>query len=173
MTDIAIERADAADTGSVVALLDAAAEWQRDQGIDLWTPGQFSEDVRETIAKDDLYVRRRDGVIVGCFMLDEGSARMSRWLIEHGRRPARSVVGRLTVAREFAGHGLGMELLRAADQLASSRGIAFLRLECPSDNQGLRRYYVGAGFTHIGDNDLPGANGEPWVSSVYERPTRP
>ena len=171
MTDITIERAHAADAGSVVALLDAAAEWQRDHGIDLWTPGQFNEDVRQTTAKGDLYVCRRQGVIVGCFMLDEGSARMSRWLTDHGRRPERGVVGRLTVTRESAGQGLGMELLRAADQLASSRGIAFLRLECPADDQGLRRYYVGAGFTHIGDNDLPGPKGEPWVSSVYERPT--
>jgi len=166
-----VDRAVIPDVGSVLALLDAAAEWQRTRGIDLWKPGQFEEDVRETIANSDLYVARRDGVIVGCCMLDEGSARMTRWLVEHGREPSRGVIGRLAVAREAAGQGLGIRLLREAARLAWAQGITFVRLECPSDNEGLRRYYVEARFTYCGDNDLPGPNGEPWVSSVYERPT--
>jgi RimJ/RimL family protein N-acetyltransferase len=63
-----------------------------------------------------------------------------------------------------------MHLLSAADRLASHQGIPVLRLEFPSGNEGLRRYYLRAGFSHVGDNDRPGPNGEPWVSSVFERP---
>lgn len=171
VTRIAIARAEVADVASVVALLDAAAKWQQRRGIDLWKPGQFGEDVRQTVADGDLFVARRDGALVGCFMLDEGSPRMTQWLNEHGRQPERGVVGRLAVAPDLMGQGFGIELLREADHLASSQGNAFLRLECPSENEGLRRYYVDAAFTYCGDNDLPGPNGEPWVSSVYERPT--
>lgn len=169
--EITIDRAAPSDTERIVDLLDAAARWQKSQGIDLWEPGSFDEDVRGTIAAGDLHVAWQNGTVVGCFMLDEGSSRVTRWLAEHGREPTPGVVGRLAVAREVAGRGLGLELLAEADRLAAARGIAFLRLECPSDNEGLRRYYLEAGFTSCGDNDRPGPNGEPWVSSIFERPT--
>ena len=168
---LTIDRATPSDAERIVDLLDAAARWQKSQGIDLWEPGSFDEDVRGTISAGDLYVARRDGAVIGSFMLDEGSSRLMRWLTEHGREPTPGVVGRLAVAREVAAQGLGWELLAEADRLAAARGIEFLRLECPSDNEGLRRYYLEAGFTYCGDNDRPGPNGEPWVSSIFERPT--
>ena len=165
-----IDRARSFDLEAVVQLLDAAAVWQQGVGIDLWRPGTFKEDVRATIGAGDLYVARDNGAIIGCFMLDEGSPRLTRWLTEHGRRADRGVVGRLTVARHAAGRGLGLELLREAGRRASREGVAFLRLECPSDNERLRRYYEDAGFTYCGDNDQPGPNGERWVSSIFEKP---
>jgi len=168
---LTIDRATPFEAERVVDLLDAAARWQKSQGIDLWEPGSFDEDVRDTIAAGDLYVARRDGAVIGCFMLDEGSSRLTRWLTEHGRAPTPGVVGRLAVAREVGGQELGFALLAEADRLAAARGIEFLRLECPSDNEGLRRYYLRAGFTYCGDNGRPGPNGEPWVSSIFERPT--
>jgi ribosomal protein S18 acetylase RimI-like enzyme len=164
-----IERATPAIAAEVVALLDEAARWQQARRIDLWKPGRFDQDVRQTIANGDLYVGRRNEAIVGCFMLDDGSPRFTRWLVEHDREPSRGVIGRLAVSRELAGQGLGAQLIDEAERIASSQGIASLRLECPSDNDGLRRYYRRAGFSYCGDNDLPGPNGEPWVSSVYER----
>jgi predicted N-acetyltransferase YhbS len=166
-----IDLATPSDAEAIVELLDTAAGWQKSKGIDLWEPGSFDEDVRETIAAGDLHVARLDGAVVGCFMLDEGSSRLTRWLTENGREPTPGVVGRLAVAREVAGRGLGLELLAEADRLAAARGVEFLRLECPSDNEGLRRYYLDTGFTHCGDNDRPGPNGEPRVSSIFERPT--
>jgi ribosomal protein S18 acetylase RimI-like enzyme len=171
VSDLKIHRATPAAAADVIALLDAAATWLRSRGIDMWEPGRFEQDVRDTIGNGDLYVARGDGVIVGCFMLDAGPPRMTRWLTQHDRRPTRGVIGRLAVARHAAGRGLGLELLAEAQQIATVDGIAFVRLDCPSDNERLRRYYVEAGFTYCGDNDEPGPNGEPWVSSVYERTT--
>jgi ribosomal protein S18 acetylase RimI-like enzyme len=168
-SDLEIARATPTAAAEVVALLDAAAAWQQSRAIDQWKPGTFEQDVLQTIANGDLYVAHRDGAMVGCFMLDDGSPRMTRWLVSQGREPTRGVVGRLAVTRDVAGSGLGLQLLRHAERLASSDGITVLRLECPSDNERLRRYYVEAGFTYCGDDDLPGPNGEPWVSSVYER----
>jgi ribosomal protein S18 acetylase RimI-like enzyme len=170
MSDLTIERATLAAAASVIGLLDAAATWQQRHGIDMWEPGTFEEDVRQTIENGDLYVAHRDDAIVGCFMLDDGSPRMTQWLLDQGREPSKGVVGRLVVARNAAGRGLGLQLLRHAERLARAEGVSFLRLECPSNDERLRRYYVEAGFTYCGDNDLPGPHAEPWVSSVYERP---
>jgi len=166
-----IDPADASNVATVEALLDAAAVWQQSRGSHQWRPGQFGEEVRRTIANGDLYVARQGGVVIGCFMLDDGSPRMTQWLVEHDRTPTRGVLGRLAVTREMSGQGLGLEILNAASTIAAQGGIAFLRLECPAENERLRRYYVEAGFSHCGDNDTPGPNGEHWVTSMFERPT--
>jgi ribosomal protein S18 acetylase RimI-like enzyme len=172
MPKLTVDRATAADAVAVESLLDAAAEWQQSRGFPMWTPGRFEVEVRQTIADGSLYVGRREAVIVGCFMLDDGSPRMTQWLVEHGRVPGSGTsVGRLAVAREAAGHGLGMKLLDEARTVAARQGFAWLRLDCPAENERLRRYYLEAGFSYCGDNDLSGPNGELWVSSVFELPT--
>jgi GNAT superfamily N-acetyltransferase len=173
MSNLTVDRAQPSDGVAVEALLDAAAEWQQTRGIRQWTPGWFGDEVRETIASGDLYVARRGGVIVGCFMLDTGShAWMTPWLIERGREPTQAArLGRLVVAREASGQGLGFELLNAASTLAAQRGLGYLRLDCPAENARLRRYYLDAGFFYFGDVETRGPNGERWISSVFERTT--
>lgn len=171
MTDLIIDRATDPDAVAVVALLDEAAAWLESRGIDQWRRGQFVGEVCQTISNGDRFIAREGRAVVGCFMLDEGSARLSQWLVERGQEPTRGVPGRLTVAREASGRGLGVELLDAATEVAAQRWIAFVRLECPSESAGLRRFYLGAGFMYLGDNDIPGPNGESWVSSVFERAT--
>ena len=172
MSKLIVDRARPVDTTAVETVLDAAAEWQQSRGIGQWTPGQFRDEIRDTIENGSLYVARRGSAIIGCFMLDEGSPRMRQWLAEHGREPGSGLnVGRLAVARGASGEGIGVELLNEACTVAARRGVAHLWLDCPAENARLRRYYVDAGFAYLGDNDIPGPNGEPWVSSVFERTT--
>jgi ribosomal-protein-serine acetyltransferase len=171
-SNVTIERAQPSDAGAVVALLDAAADWQQRRGLRQWTPGTFGDEVTGTIAEGTLFVGRRDGALIGCFMLDDGSSRMARWLIDQGREPTRGrTVGRLTVTREASGQGLGVALLEAAGIVCARQGGAFVWLDCPAENARLRRYYEAAGFSYRGDNDIPGPNGEAWVTSVFERLT--
>jgi ribosomal protein S18 acetylase RimI-like enzyme len=167
-----VDRAQPADASEVEALLDAAAAWHQSRGIGLWTPGRFGDEVRQTIATGELFVARRDGVLVGCFLLDmDESPVFSRWLEEEGRVAAPGAyLGRLAVAREAAGRGLGLELLDAACALAAALGLEYVRLECPAENHRLRRYYLDAGFAHCGDVHVRGPNGENWVASLFERP---
>ena len=158
------------DAPVVEALLDAAAEWQLNRGISQWRPGQFGDEVRSVIAAGDLYVSRGDGGIVGCFILETDCPDwMAHWLIERGRTPADAMyLGRLAVARELSGRGLGAGLLRSAKKIAAESGFGFLRLNCPAENERLRRFYVDAGFADLGDAELRGPAGEHWVCSVFE-----
>jgi SAM-dependent methyltransferase/ribosomal protein S18 acetylase RimI-like enzyme len=173
MADLTIEHAQPSDAAAVEKLLDAAATWQQSRGIRQWTPGSFDDEVNEAIADRSLYVARREDLIVGCFMLDlQSPPWMTPWLIEQGRVSTEAAhVGRLAVAREASGRGLGRVLLREARTLAAERGLAYLRLDCPAENGRLRRYYVEAGFSYIGDFHTRGPNGERWVSSVFEQAT--
>src|ERR1043165_2726722 len=56
-----ISRASVGDVTSVVALLDEAAAWQRDRGIDMWQPRTFGAEVRQVADAGDLYVARSGG----------------------------------------------------------------------------------------------------------------
>jgi predicted N-acetyltransferase YhbS len=94
MTDLIIDRATDPDAVAVVALLDQAAAWLESRGIDQWRRGQFVEEVNQTLSNGDLFVAREGRAVVGCFMLDDGSPRLSQWLVERGQEPTRGVVGR-------------------------------------------------------------------------------
>jgi ribosomal protein S18 acetylase RimI-like enzyme len=169
-----VERAQPVDAPAAEALLDAAAAWLQSAGIEQWKPGQFSDEVRQTIASGDLFVARRGGALVGCFLLEiEEPASVSRWLLDQRRSAAPGAfLSRLAVAREAAGHGLGADLLNAACAIAAQHGRAYLRLVCVASNGRLKRYYREAGFADCGDIHSRGPNGEHWVTSLFERPTR-
>src|SRR5687767_11718107 len=82
---LTVERAQPTDASATEALLDAAAAWLESRGIDQWKPGQFGEEIRQAIARGELFVARRDGALVGCFMLEaEEPTNVARWMTEHG-----------------------------------------------------------------------------------------
>jgi ribosomal protein S18 acetylase RimI-like enzyme len=171
--ELTITRAEFSDASAIESVLDAAAEWQRSRGIEQWTPGWFRDEVLERTESGDFYVARREGRVVGCFLLDPSSPSwLHQWLVERGREPTQAVyLRRLAVGREATGRGYGVEMVDEASRLAAGRGSAFIRLEFPSDNDRLRRYYVDSGFAYIGDAKMRGPDGKGWVCSVFERHT--
>ncbi len=171
---LTVERAQLADAADVETLLDTTATWLQSRGIEQWTPGQFSEEVRQTIASGDLFVARRGSALVGCFLLEtEQPPSITRWLVEQRRVPTRGAfLARLAVARTAAGRGLGVALLNSACAIAAHLGLGYLRLVCVAGNDRLRRYYLEAGFVYCGDIQTRGPNDEHWVTSLFERPTR-
>jgi len=171
--ELAITRAELSDASAIETVLDAAAEWQRSRGIQQWTPGWFRDEVLERTESGDFYVARREGRVVGCFLLDpSGPSWLRPWLVERGREPTQAVyLRRLAVGREATGRGYGVEMVDEACRLAAVRGAAFVRLEFPSENDRLRRYYVDAGFAYIGDATMRDPDDREWVCSVFERPT--
>ncbi len=56
----------------------------------------------------------------------------------------------LAVRRDFAGRGLGRELLRWKENRVSLSGRKYLRLDCTAENEALNAYYRRAGFTYRG-----------------------
>jgi RimJ/RimL family protein N-acetyltransferase len=166
----AIDRATPQDARTVENLLDSVASWMEQEGIDQWTPGRFGKEVREVIDNGDLYVTRQDGSIIGCFMLETACPDwMAPWLTERSYSPSEALyLGRLAVDRNNAGRRLGFQLLRSARQLATDGGFAFLRLNCPSENHRLRRYYLDAGFGVLGEAALAGPAGEDWTCTLFE-----
>ncbi|SDD92333.1 Acetyltransferases [Streptomyces sp. LaPpAH-199] len=64
-------------------------------------------------------------------------------------------VHRMAVTRAASGAGIGSLLLDWASARASAQGKRWLRLDTWKDNNGLHRFYKGAGFRLLRIVDLP------------------
>ncbi|WP_414941462.1 GNAT family N-acetyltransferase [Amycolatopsis sp. cmx-11-51] len=73
-------------------------------------------------------------------------------------------LGRLAVAREAAGAGLGIRVIDWVGSKGAAQGKAFVRVATTSTNPALREFYERAGFEHVADP--PTAK---WPTSLYQR----
>lgn len=162
--------------GDVVAVLDDAARWLTERGIEQW-PGQFSDNGGHRITK--LVAEARAGNV---------------WLVSLGARPVATATitdwadpdfaaawpggpgGALYVCRlattqtgrDIAkdGPGLGARLLDFADHLARGRRVGRLRLDCSRTNSRLHSYYLRQGFKPMGVVEVAGRRS----GALFERP---
>jgi GNAT superfamily N-acetyltransferase len=78
----------------------------------------------------------------------DGWANPDLWTPAEAAEPA-LYAHKLTVARAYAGRGLGAELLDWAGTRAAEKGAIWLRLDVWTTNHELQRYYLEQGFTHV------------------------
>jgi GNAT superfamily N-acetyltransferase len=152
-----VERARPEELDVVVDVLSESARWLRSRGIDQW-PDPFPADrVDASIARGETYLVRVGGEVAGTVTL--------RWADPHfwgEQPPVAGYVHALAVRREFA--GLGAKVLEWASQQVRQAGRTLLRLDCLSENRGLRQYYERHGFVHQRDTIV-----EDFRTSLYER----
>lgn len=140
-----------ADTDAILTIWEDANEWTRRRGIE---PGAPPVPLRDAISNritcGTSYIARRSGPlgeIVGTITLewaDDG-------LWSDRRTDDACYVHGLAVQRASAGQGIGVALLRWAEQRARRTGKTYVRLDCDANNPTLRAYYERAGMTHCGD----------------------
>lgn len=161
--DVAAE----SDTEAVLALWKDAANWLRRRGIHQWRPEMFEPDEisnwRESGA--ELVVARDGegtlaGTVIVCWRdpflweeLDDGSA---------------GYIHRLAVNRTLAGHGIGVRLLRWAEERIAAEGKRLVRLDCMADNPRLNRYYEDQTYRYVRVKRWDG-----WGASLYEKEANP
>ena len=155
-----VRRANTADLDVVLSILEDAARWLVFKGIEGWRPGSFSRRrIAARIERGEMYLAELAGRAVGTFAL--------QWSDEEtwGRVPDDAgYVHGLAVCRDFAGKGLGRELLGWAENRAAASGKRYLRLDCVAENTALNEYYERAGFSHRGRVSVRGL-----VVSLYEK----
>ena len=143
-----VRRATLDDVPAVAAILDEATAFVRTKGTDQW-PVPFPQDeLRERVARDELYLVELDGETAATFtlLLDDP------WF--WGAREADAVyLHKLAIRRSYAGRGLGMRVVAWIARHAKTCGRAFIRLDCQRDLPGIRRYYEGLGFELQGEKE--------------------
>ena len=155
-----VRGARAQDLDAVVTMLEEAARWMVSRKIEGWTPDGFSRDrIADLIESGEMYLAVFDGEPVGTFALQWSDR--ETW----GNVPDDAgYVHGLAIRRDFAGMGLGRELLGRAEHMVSRSNRTYLRLDCVADNGALNEYYRRAGFGYRGRTVVRGL-----AVSLYEK----
>jgi len=159
--NLKVRQAGLHDVDIVLGILDEAAGWLKQREIpSVWKPGGFSgQSFLAQISHGEVYVALVDDTAAGTFILQWSDSPF--W----GERPPDSgYIHKLAVRPDFAGRGIGREMLRWAEARAKSAGKRFLRLNCMAGDRKIRDYYERAGFTHRGDVVEPRGR-----ASLYEK----
>jgi ribosomal protein S18 acetylase RimI-like enzyme len=143
---LVVRTARPADLEAVLTMVEEAARWMVRRRIKGWTPDGISRERIATLIGDgEMYLVALAGQPAGTFALQWSDR--DTW----GDIPEDAgYVHGLAIRREFAGMGLGREMLRRAEQMVSRSEREYLRLDCVADNEALNEYYRRAGFAYRG-----------------------
>jgi protein-tyrosine phosphatase len=153
---LAMARATAADVEATLALYETAYAWMRLRGIHPGEPPIPQRDiVTGRIGRGLIWLARAgaggDGVApLGAIVPkweDDGTWRD----VPEVREGDALYVHGLVSSREPEGRGVGLRMLRWAEQVTANAGRPYLRLDCMARNPMLRGYYERAGFAYRGD----------------------
>lgn len=151
-----IRRATPGQFQTVLDILDEAAAWLQDRGIEQW-PAQFgglenwrTERLRAYVNAGETYLVYENDQAVATITvtLKADPDYAEGW--PHG--PDTGVyIHRMAVRRTHAGRGIGKQLIDWANTLAARTGRSWLRLDCSRTNTHLQRYYEDQGFVRVGE----------------------
>lgn len=145
------------DVETVRALLEDVSAWLLSRDLRQW-PAEFPDEWFVPALEDGhTWLAHRGGEIVATVTLQWDDE-----IVWGARLPDAGYLHRLAVRRAAA--GVGRELLEWAADEVRAAGRTHLRLDCWSENPGLRSYYEAAGFEYRGDTEEWG-----WSVSRYER----
>jgi GNAT superfamily N-acetyltransferase len=147
-----ITPATAGDLEILIAFRDEASHWLRARGIDQWSrpwpsTDLMAEGMLRNIEAGETFIVWDDGTPAATITVDRW-ANPDLWTPAEAAEPA-LYAHKVTVARAYAGRGLGAELLDWAGTRAADNRATWLRLDVWTTNYELQRYYLEQGFTHV------------------------
>nr|MDT0661933.1 GNAT family N-acetyltransferase [Micromonospora sp. DSM 115978] len=160
-SELQIVQAQERDLSDVLAVLDDAATWLQERGIDQW-PASFSRDatwrtdrIRAYITQGLTYlVRDQHGAAVATFTLTAGADPQ----FAHGWPDGPDTGGyvfRMAVRRSAAGGKVGSRILDWAGREVGRWGRKWLRVDVHRRNPKLQRYYERHGFVKVAEVTAP------------------
>jgi len=160
------------DLSLLIAFRDEAARWLAARGIDQWQEPYPTEDLMEAgmlrnIRAGETFIVWDDDATPAATITIDRWANPDLWTPEEAAEPA-LYAHKLTVARAYAGQGLGAELLDWAGTHAALAGARWLRVDVWTTNPKLQHYYLDLGFTHVRTVVLPHNPS----GAVFQRPAR-
>lgn len=164
-TDTDLRIAASATPEISAAILEEVAAWGASGGFPSWAPGSFTgpdsigmSRLRGDAATNGLYVVWRGDTALGTFSLLERDL-----LFWPSAGDEALYLHRFAVRRAAAGAGRHAVVWSLEE--AQRRGRAYVRLDCLTENPGIRRYYERLGFTAVDEVMLDGTR-----YSLYEVP---
>ncbi len=137
----------------VLRLIEDAAQWLREMGIDQWArpwPNRAGRDSRilAALSGGKTWIGWDRHLPVATITADPDE---DPYWPDHFRREPAVYVHRLVVARLYKGKGLGAAMIDWAGRAArSDHGARWIRVSAWTTNVGLHGYYQRQGFVHCG-----------------------
>ncbi|MGW1472832.1 GNAT family N-acetyltransferase [Streptomyces olivaceus] len=151
------------DVAKLLSFREEAAAWLRGLGSDQWSRPYPADKLLATIEAGTVFMLRDGHTTAGTITLTP-DAEEGLWTDDELAQPS-MFVNKLTIAREYAGQDLGGRLLDWAGDRAHQAGARWVRLDAWTTNEGLQRYYLTHGFTHVRTvREGTAVNGGPRVS---------
>lgn len=151
-SDLRIVSAHSRDLVQYIDVMEEIAEWLERRGIKQWRAGSFRLSVNyyaDSIQRQEVHLAFIGDQLVGTLrVLLREPIVWPEVADEDG-----VYVHSLAVRREWAGHGMGHRMLEWAGNRAAFIGRSYVRLDCVTNNEFLRRYYEQAGFAERGEID--------------------
>jgi len=140
------------DLKTLIGFRDEAARWLKGRGIDQWSAPWPTQDLMEegmlrSILAGETFIVWDDDTPAATLTVDHW-ANPDLWTPVEAAEPA-LYTHKVTVARAYAGRGLGRELLDWAGTRAANEGARWLRLDAWTTNRTLQQYYLDQGFSHV------------------------
>lgn len=151
--DIHVFQAKPEDTEAVLQLLISTAEWLRSKGSSQWNAllrGEDSHRTPEAIARGEVYIFEKGGVLAGMVMLMQKASSWDQELWREEGHESSIYLHRLNINREVAGGNLGEAIVRWAESGIRFPGKDRIRLDCVAGSAKLNEFYLKCGYTYIG-----------------------
>lgn len=162
--ELAIEQATPEELPLIMAIIDEAAAWLHAQGITQQgqspQPPAFVAFIEQQIARGDVYLARVGGDALGAFRFAWSDEEL--WADDPD---GGGYVHSFAVRPRAHGQGIGAAMIAWAKQHVRARGKPYLRLDCWGENEPLKKYYAGLGFTlvkYVTEQD--------WVCATFQMP---
>jgi ribosomal protein S18 acetylase RimI-like enzyme len=168
MPELVIKLARPQDADKLKKLMQEAVQFKLARGDNSWASVPYTtEKLKQRIKSGGIYVAWIGNMIVGTVRLTEDDE-----FIWGKQPPTAAYIHQLAIKDGYHGQHLGRVLLDWLSKQAAQKGYDQLRLDVPSDNNGLKHYYEKQGFVWVKDKEVRA----PWgiyASSLYERSIKP
>ncbi len=162
-----------ADIPAIMDILETAKASLKGMGLDQWQYGYPNQGtVEDDIAAGAGFVLNIGHEIAGymalCVGAEPGYERIfdGGWLLDADYY---ATVHRVALSEKNKGQGLSGEIMRAAEDLARSRGCLSIRVDTHPGNTVMQRMLGGQGYTHCGQFCLPDGEEAGALRWCYEK----
>ena len=146
------EKAQESDKDAVMALLNAAKDNMKENGIDQWDElypavGDVSRDIKE----GTLTLVKQGGKLVAVYTLNKTQDTAYKFGDFKDTSDNFAVLHRLCVNPEYQGMGIAAQTLKHIEETAVKEGFSSIRLDAFTKNPRAVKLYENAGYNYAGD----------------------
>lgn len=160
MTLVVRQACTEADLAAMIELRTEAERWLAANHIRQWTDdyADYARDVlRTSLDRGIAWVIEDKNTIVATVAINGPDDDFWGWADD---KDDAIYLGKMIVARRYAGRQIGVALMNWASLLAVHNGKRWMRLDCRRDNRRLQEYYQANGFTYVRTYHAPGRRTE-------------